>query len=156
MLLGDAIQHSRDRNDFSKALAVNAQDASRYFGQDSKGIDSRCACPTHGLFLGGDRKVLEYEAGNKEMRWAATAIGERWQQTDLAADYADCARWVHHKDRKSSPRGINCGPVTPFPTRIGIAGGQAGAGGRNASGRNGRFCWRRPAASSVSATPSSW
>ena len=52
------------RNDFSKALAVMAQDASRYFGQDSKGL-IRERLPDTRVIL-GEPKVLEYEQETKK------------------------------------------------------------------------------------------
>jgi hypothetical protein len=47
------------RNDFSKALAAMAENASRYFGQDSHGLIRQDLPATRITF--GDAKVLEYE-----------------------------------------------------------------------------------------------
>ena len=51
------------RNDFSEALAAMAQHASRYFGQDSKGL-IRERLPEARITL-GEPKVLEYEPEKK-------------------------------------------------------------------------------------------
>jgi hypothetical protein len=52
------------RNDFSKALAAMAENASRYFGQDSHGLIRERLPETYITF--GEPKVLGYEAATKK------------------------------------------------------------------------------------------
>ena len=51
-------------NDFSRALAAMAENASRYFGQDSHGLIRKRLPDTYITF--GEPKVLGYESATKK------------------------------------------------------------------------------------------